>query len=223
MPEPLRRVRRSRTRLVGIVALVLGALVLGGIGTGWWWTDRQARQTAHRLADGATRAWADQPAGPDRPGTGRPSDPPGTAPPGIGGPVLAVVQAPRLGAGWRMPVQQGTGTQVLRQGLGLYAGSPRPGAPGNVALAGHRTTWGAPLEHLDRLRTGDPIIVWTARGRFDYRVVGAGVTVPSDVSVIQPAVAAGAAMLTLTTCHPEFSARERLYVHAVLVDDVKSL
>jgi sortase A len=135
---------------------------------------------------------------------------------GVGGPVLAVVRIPRFGAAWREPVQRGTGTAVLRQGLGLYVGSAAPGTVGNLALAGHRTTWGAPFTHLDRLRRGDLITIWTPRGRFDYRVIAAGVTSPGDTSVIRPGAAQGRAMLTMTTCHPEFSARERLYVHAVL-------
>jgi len=203
---------------LGVLALVAGALLTSGITVGWWWTDLQARQTAHHVADSAVQTWAGPAAGPARDGEKRRDE----APPGIGGAVIAVVRAPRLGLDWRMPVQLGTGTQILREGLGMYTGSPRPGAHGNVALAGHRTTWGAPLKHLDRLRPGDPITLWTARGRFDYRVVRTGITVPSDISVVQPAAAGGEAMLTLTTCHPEFSARERLYVHAVLVDSAKT-
>jgi sortase A len=216
-----RRVRYSRTRLVGVVATLLGTLLTSGIGAGWWWTDRQARHTAHRLADGAARAWE----GP-RPAGGVEVQ---RAPDGVGGRVLAVVRIPRFGADWREPVQRGTGGAVLRQGLGLYDGSPEPGGRGNVAIAGHRTTWGAPLKQLDRLRAGDRIVIWTAHRRFDYRVTVKGVTAPSDISVISgersrdEGSEASARMLTLTTCHPEFSARQRLYVHAVLVDSVKTV
>ena len=205
---PSRRARWSRARLAGFAALLVGALISAGISLGWLVTDLQGRHTAHRLADATLRQWAEPRAHPGaeyRPVAG------------IGGPVLAVVTVPRFGRSWRMPVQRGTGVAVLRQGLGLYTGSAAPGAVGNLALAGHRTTWGAPLNHLDRLRAGDVVRVWTATGRFDYRVVASGVTTPDDVSVIRRAAAHGQAMLTMTTCHPEFSARERLYVHAVLV------
>jgi len=220
----MRRVRGSRIRRIGFVAIVLGALLVAGIGGGWWWTDRQARLTAHRLADSAAQAWTRQTDSPEDelrryPG-GDPNETAGEA--GVAGSVLAVVRAPRLGPDWRMPVQRGTGTQVLREGLGLYDGSPLPGRRGNVAVAGHRTTWGAPLKHLDRLRPDDIITMWTAGGRFDYRVITSGVTRPSDVSVIASAAAGGGSILTLTTCHPEFSARERLFVHAVLVNSVKT-
>jgi sortase A len=137
--------------------------------------------------------------------------------------VIAVVKAPRLGSSWREPLQGGTDTQVLREGLGLYTGSPQPGSRGNVGIAGHRTTWGAPFKHINEFRRGDLISIWTARGRFDYSVVSTGVTVPSDTSVIDQGTAHGTAMLTLTTCHPEFSARERLYVHAVLIRSTSSV
>lgn len=221
----LRRARWSRARLIGVLAVVIGSLTTTGISVGWWWTDLQARHTAHRLADRATHEWATAPApvsgGPasaDRTGPADGTGPTaGRRPAAVDGSVIAVVRAPRLGADWRMPVQLGTGTQVLREGLGLYAGSPRPGSIGNVALAGHRTTWGAPLRHLNRMRAGDRISIWTAQGRYDYRVTSQGVTTPDDTSVIQPAVAGGTAMLTMTTCTPEFSARQRLWIHAVLV------
>nr|WP_269809540.1 sortase [Kineosporia rhizophila] len=204
----MRRARGSRVRLIGLVTLVVGALLTAGVGGGWWWTNRQARTTAHSLADRATQAFTS----PVEKGTGT-----AVVPKGVAGPVVAVVKIPKLGADWRMPVEQGTGTEVLRQGLGLYEGSPEPGRRGNVGIAGHRTTWGAPFREINTLADGDLIRVWTARGRFDYEVVGEGVTDPADVSVIQQRTAKGQAMLTLTTCHPEFSATERLYVHAVLV------
>lgn len=190
-------------------------MLTAGIGGGWWWTDLQARRAAHQLADGATQAWGISPDGiPRKSGVHVPN--------GIGGPVIAVVRAPRLGKSWRMPVQSGTGTDILRQGLGMYDGSVRPGAKGNVGIAGHRTTWGAPFKHINEFRVGDIITVWTADGRFDYSVVSQGVTLPTDTSVIEQKTARGKAMLTLTTCHPEFSARERLYVHAVLIRKTES-
>jgi sortase A len=79
---------------------------------------------------------------------------------------------------------------------------------------------GAPFKHIDRFRPGDLISIWTADGRFDYSVVSSGVTTPSDVPVIDQR--RRTARLTLTTSHPEFSARERLYVQTVLVRSTKS-
>ncbi|GLY26995.1 class E sortase [Kineosporia sp. NBRC 101731] len=202
------RTRGSGVRLIGFVALAVGVMLTAGVGGGWWWTNWKARTTAHGLADRATQAWT-SPVGKG----------PETVliPKGVAGPVVAVVRIPRLGQDWRMPVELGTGTDILRQGLGLYEGSPQPGRRGNVGIAGHRTTWGAPFRRINELRPGDVIQVWTARGRFDYSVVSEGVTDPADISVVQQKTAEGRAWLTLTTCHPEFSAAERLYVHAQLV------
>jgi sortase (surface protein transpeptidase) len=107
-----------------------------------------------------------------------------------------------------------------------------------VAIAGHRTTYGSPFHDLDLLRPGDPIVVETADSWFTYRVLGDPVSgnfgsdpsgipgqqivSPADVQVINPTPNAAAdappsgSYLTLTTCHPRYSARQRLIVHAVL-------
>ncbi|MCD5309852.1 sortase [Kineosporia babensis] len=207
----MRRARGSRVRLIGLLTLVVGVLLTAGVGGGWWWTNHQARSTAHGLADRATQAF-----------TSPIEHGPRTAviPKGVSGPVVAVVKIPKLGVDWRMPVERGTGTEILRQGLGMYDSSPAVGKRGNVGIAGHRTTWGAPFKEINTLARGDLIQVWTTQGRFDYKVTDTGITVPADVSVIQQKTARGQAMLTLTTCHPEFSATERLYVHAVLADSL---
>ncbi len=40
---------------------------------------------------------------------------------------------------------QGTNVGDLRKGPGHYLNTPFPGEPGNAAIAGHRTTFGAPF------------------------------------------------------------------------------
>src|SRR5207245_6036160 len=89
-----------------------------------------------------------------------------------------------------------------------------PGQPGNAAIAGHRTTYGAPLYNLNELGRGDPIFITTPQGTFRYDVGRSLVVAPSDVSVI---AATPANQLTLTTCTPRFSAAQRLIVQASLV------
>jgi sortase A len=105
-----------------------------------------------------------------------------------------------------------------------------PGQQGNFAVAGHRVGRGSPFLEIDELRAGDPIVVETADSWYVYRVLGPAqggvpgqqVVSPSDVSVIAPTPngppegSPTGAYLTLTTCHPEYSARQRLIVHAVL-------
>jgi sortase A len=88
------------------------------------------------------------------------------------------------------------------------------------------------------MQPGDPIVVETAGSWFVYRVLGdrptgdlgsdpsgiPGLQIvrPEDVEVISPTPGAGAdaaptgAYLTLTTCHPRYSAQQRLIIHARL-------
>jgi sortase A len=103
----------------------------------------------------------------------------------------------------------------LKQGPGHYPGTPLPGQSGNAAIAGHRTTYGAPFHDLDRLDPGDPIFVTTAMGRFRYDVTDQLVVDPVKGGwVLDPSADD---RLTLTTCNPKYSAAERLIVTAALM------
>ena len=141
------------------------------------------------------------------------------------GPALALVEFVRPGSATPpvhdepLVVLEGVTTEVLAKGPGHYPSTAGPGEDGNFAVAGHRTTYGAPFYHLDALRDGDQILVTDRRGtRHTYEVVEQHVVGPSDVWVIghDPLGRDGATM-TLTTCHPRFSAAERLIVHAELM------
>jgi sortase A len=112
-------------------------------------------------------------------------------------------------------VVQGVTADALRAGAGHYPTTPLPGERGNVAIAGHRTTYGKPFRHLDDVRRGDRVELATPVGTFVYEVtVAPYVVAPGDLSVIAQDQRS---MLTLTTCNPVHSARERLVVQAVLV------
>jgi len=110
-------------------------------------------------------------------------------------------------------IVQGTSEDDLRQGPGHYPGTPLPGEEGNAAIAGHRTTYGAPFYNLDELHPGDLIAITTVQGSFTYRVTGTLVVSPSDTAVVANTTSPE---LTLTTCNPRFSASQRLVVHAAL-------
>ena len=112
-------------------------------------------------------------------------------------------------------IVQGTSTDDLRQGPGHYVGTPLPGEAGNAAIAGHRTTYGAPFYDLDKLVAGDLINVTTVQGSFVYSVTTSQVVSPSDESVISVTTSP---QLTLTTCNPRFSNTTRLVVHAKLIN-----
>ena len=110
-------------------------------------------------------------------------------------------------------IVQGTSTSDLRLGPGHYPGTPLPGEQGNAAIAGHRTTYGAPFYNLDELAPGDLIDITTVQGMFTYRVTQTLVVSPNDTSVVDNTTTPE---LTLTTCNPRFSASQRLVVHAAL-------
>lgn len=107
----------------------------------------------------------------------------------------------------------------LQQGPGHYPDTALPGESGNFAVAGHRTTYGAPFYHLDVLRRGDQVLVTDREGRrHTYAVAEQRVVLPVDTWVIgDDPLGSGKPTLTLTTCNPRFSAAERLVVHAELV------
>jgi sortase A len=125
---------------------------------------------------------------------------------------VGILDIPKIGVD--KVVVEGTGTADLHLGPGHYPGTPLPGQPGNAAIAGHRTTYGAPFYNLNELQPGDPIYVTTTQGRFLYKVTEQLVVSPSDVSVV---AATQTNELTLTTCNPRFSAAQRLVIHASLM------
>ncbi len=112
-------------------------------------------------------------------------------------------------------VVSGISDSALRAGAGHYPMTPLPCEPGNVAIAGHRTTYGRPFHNLDLLRPGDTIILETPVGSCTYEVDRAPFVVqPDALHVIDPTPHGE---LTLTTCHPKHSAAQRLIVKARLV------
>jgi len=134
-----------------------------------------------------------------------------TAPPTPQGEAVALLRIPRLGVD--KAVVAGVSVADLKKGPGHYPDSPLPGQPGNAAIAGHRTTYGAPFYRLDELGIGDEILVTTRQGEFRFEVDRTLVVKPNQVEVLDPTPEA---RLTLTTCNPRFSAKERLVVSAVL-------
>jgi sortase A len=113
-------------------------------------------------------------------------------------------------------VVEGVSSSALRAGAGHYPSTPLPCETGNVAIAGHRTTYGRPFHDLDLLEVGDEIRMQIPIGECVYRVSAEPMIVsPNDVGVI---AGTGDNRLTLTTCHPKGSASQRLIVVAELVD-----
>lgn len=136
------------------------------------------------------------------------------APPDVGAPI-GRIQIPSIGVDWI--VVEGVGLEELKNGPGHYQGTPYPGQAGNVAIAGHRTTYGQPFHNVDQLASGDQIILTTAQGEFVYEYRETQIVDPSQVEVLEDF---GDNRLTLTACHPKYSARERIIVTAALTNPV---
>lgn len=147
--------------------------------------------------------------------------------PAEGDPV-ARIKIPKIGVD--SIVVNGVSRNDLRKGPGLYPETALPGQAGNAAIAGHRTTYGAPFGDLDQLVVGDLVQVQTLYGVFRFRVTEQLIVAPSDVGVIDPkpvdpnTPSKGLIpQVTLTTCNPKYSAAQRLIVKADLEPDQVAL
>jgi sortase A len=111
-------------------------------------------------------------------------------------------------------VVEGTDLGSLRKGPGHYPNTPLPGEHGTVAIAGHRTTYGAPFRHIDKLHRGDVVYVDVPHGTFVYRVQKTQI-VDKDATWIERRKAYD--RLVLSACHPLHSAAQRIVAFARLV------
>ncbi|TDC11459.1 class E sortase [Nonomuraea longispora] len=137
------------------------------------------------------------------------------------GEALAVLRIPALGRDYEYAIVEGVGTAHLKRGPGHYPDSALPGQVGNFVLSGHRTTYAAPFNEIDELEREDEIVVETREARYTYRVTSQDIVRPDEVDVLapvpgKPGIRPVRAFITLTTCHPEYSAAERLIVYGVL-------
>jgi sortase (surface protein transpeptidase) len=224
-PDAVRAERwRTAARALGEVLVTAGLVLLLFVVYELWVTGLSTDQRQDELGEQLREEWSAAPAPSPRAS--------------ILGDAFAVLHVPRLGADYQRVVLEGTSEETLEEGPGHYAGTALPGEQGNMAVAGHRVGRGSPFLELDEMQPGDPVVVETRDSWFVYRVLGDPATGdlaadptgipgrrivgPGDIEVISPTPGAGAgsaptgAYLTLTTCHPEYSARERLIVHARL-------
>lgn len=135
------------------------------------------------------------------------------SPPPDDGSAVAHIVIPAIGVD--KIVVEGVARSDLQKGPGHYPDTPMPGQEGNAAIAGHRTTYGAPFNRVDELVKGDEILVSTVQGTFRYEFDSFEIVSPSQVDVVDDK---GDDRLTLTSCHPKFSARQRIVVTAFLSD-----
>jgi sortase A len=127
---------------------------------------------------------------------------------------LATLRIPKIGVD--QPVVEGTTADQLAEATGHYVGTALPGQHGNIGIAGHRTTHGAPFNRLDELVPGDQLVLTVDGVDIQYAVSGSQVVKPTDIAVLDQH---GDDRVTLTTCHPKHSARTRLIITAMRVPD----
>ena len=228
-PQLASRPVRTVIGAVGRVLVTVGVLILLFVAYQLWGTGiYEARaqsdlesQFKHDIAArrGTTTTTS---AGGASTGTSAPTattTPGGQPPVPAAGDAVGVIKIDKIGLD--KVVVEGTTVPDLRKGPGHYAGSPMPGQAGNAAIAGHRTTYGAPFADLDQLSRGDRISVRTLTGTWIYVLTDDPFAVkPTQTEVLDPSVDAAtgqeAATLTLTTCEPKYQATKRLVVKAQL-------
>jgi sortase A len=183
-------------RFVASVMMVSGTLLIADAGVTLLWQEPVSAFVANRNQDQLKTAFFDPPRRVIR------REP-------LKGDSIARIEIPAIGV--TEYVVEGTDVGSLRKGPGHYPETPLPGERGTAAIAGHRTTYGAPFREIDQLERGEPIIVDMPDGRFVYRVEHTKIVDDQDLSVLEPA---GYRRLMLSACHPLYSAAQRIIVFA---------
>lgn len=131
------------------------------------------------------------------------------------GSTLGMLSLPTINV--KRPLIVGIGDSALARGLGLWPGTAVPGDPGNAVIAGHRTSHGAPMRNIDRLKVGDPIY-FTTTGRnattVEFRITKRQIVKPDAMWITRPSQAS---TLTIFACHPPHSTAYRFVIFAKLV------
>jgi sortase A len=120
---------------------------------------------------------------------------------------IAKIEIPSIGV--NRTVVSGVALSQLKRGPGHYPETPLPGQKGNVAIAGHRTTYGQPFHNIDKVKKGDDVIFETLQGTFVYEVTETIIVKPSQTEILEDK---GDNRITLIACHPKYSAKERIIV-----------
>jgi LPXTG-site transpeptidase (sortase) family protein len=123
------------------------------------------------------------------------------------------------GIGVSMPLIGGRSSDYgLSKGAWLWPDTKQPGQQGNTVIFGHRFRYLPPLSNtlfsLDKAKIGDEITIRRNRELLRYRIIESRVTVPTDLSVLDDS---RDERITIVTCHPVWSTKERLVVVAVRI------
>jgi sortase A len=224
---------RTVDKIIGVVGEVLmtaGIFVLLFLGWHVWYNDVVSGIAQNNAGSELSNEWDNVPLSipefdrnpGDSSGARISPEPPITASPALNA-RFATLIVPRFGDTYERAIAYGVDPKkvlnVRSAGLGHYPQTNELGELGNFAIAGHRTTFGAPLGNIDQLRVGDRLYVESEVGWYVYRYRNLEYVWPKDVAVLKPVpwskVAATDRLLTLTSCHPKLSSAERVIAYSV--------
>lgn len=218
--EPLGPVRGT-IRAFGELCITAGMVLILFVVWQLWWTDIAANRDNEVLADQLITDWHENPDNelPDDPDT------PVVADPVAENTGFGIMYVPRFGESYYRTVAEGVSMEPVlnRMGVGRYPSSAMPGEVGNFSVAGHRVTYGKPLNQIHELRPGDEIVVQTSDGFYTYTFRNFEIVLPDATEVLaavptMPDYKGKDRIMTLTACNPMFSARERFVAYAELTD-----
>jgi sortase A len=199
---------RTIIRSFGELCITAGLLLLLFVAYELWGTGRYTQDQQNRLGQELSQDWRNDRVTTEHIKLGH---------------GLALIRIPRLGDKYHFVVIEGVSVADLRKGPGHYPGTALPGQIGNFVVSGHRTTYQAPFNRIDQLRDGDKILIDTRTKQYVYRVTGHKIVLPTEVDVtapvpFHPKEKPTQRLITLTTCHPKYSAARRLIVFGRLVE-----
>lgn len=110
---------------------------------------------------------------------------------------------------------EGSDSKQLKYGAGHVIDTALPGEIGNCSIAGHRNyTFGSYFNRLGEVKVNDLISIQYNNDTFTYKVTDIFTVEPDNVSIL--ASTPNLATVTLITCHPKGSNKQRLIVKGSL-------
>lgn len=220
-PAPVRSTPAATRRplsvlgVTGEILITVGIVILLFVVWQLWWTDVLARRAFDETQAELQQQWGLDTTLGREPG---PIDAP------IGEPFGLMYIPAMKSSAWGVPVIQGADLDLLTGGVGHHIGSALPGELGNFAVAGHRTTYGAPFGAIDQLHKGDQVIVETKHGWYIYELDRSEIVDPWDSWILDPvpgeprSTVPKQSLITIYACHPHYSAAQRFVWFGHLVD-----